>query len=59
MDHGFSEVVSSETLLQLTDQFVVLPFQATSCQLAGNTHTLYTFTVNLSAYALLLFCVCV
>ncbi|MCJ8749314.1 hypothetical protein PDJAM_G00174940 [Pangasius djambal] len=35
VDHGFSEVVNSEKLLQLTDRFLTLPFQATSCQLAG------------------------
>ncbi|KAK3507703.1 hypothetical protein QTP70_034715 [Hemibagrus guttatus] len=35
IDHSFFEVVNSEMLLQLTDQFLMLPFQATSCQLAG------------------------
>ncbi|XP_066515805.1 tudor domain-containing protein 7A isoform X2 [Hoplias malabaricus] len=35
MDHGFSEVVVREKILQLTDQFLTLPFQATNCQLAG------------------------
>ncbi|XP_051993911.1 tudor domain-containing protein 7A-like [Xyrauchen texanus] len=35
VDHGFSEVVSRKKLLQLLDQFLTLPFQATTCQLAG------------------------
>ncbi|XP_053474833.1 tudor domain-containing protein 7A [Ictalurus furcatus] len=35
VDHGFSEVVNSKKLLQLFDCFLTLPFQATSCQLAG------------------------
>ncbi|KAF5888686.1 tudor domain-containing protein 7A-like, partial [Clarias magur] len=35
VDHGFSEVVNREKLLQLVCQFLTLPFQATSCQLAG------------------------
>nr|XP_055061819.1 tudor domain-containing protein 7A [Misgurnus anguillicaudatus]XP_055061820.1 tudor domain-containing protein 7A [Misgurnus anguillicaudatus]XP_055061821.1 tudor domain-containing protein 7A [Misgurnus anguillicaudatus] len=35
MDHGFFEVVSRKKLLQLRDQFLTLPFQATICQLAG------------------------
>lgn len=52
MDHGFSEVVKSDKLLQLTDRFFTLPFQATSCQLAGNTHT---FNRYVSRYTLLLF----
>lgn len=38
MDHGFFEVVSRKKILQLRDQFLTLPFQATTCQLAGNTH---------------------
>ncbi|XP_022537427.2 tudor domain-containing protein 7A [Astyanax mexicanus] len=35
VDHGFSEVVGRKKLLQLTAPFLTLPFQATSCQLAG------------------------
>ncbi|KAI7810816.1 tudor domain-containing protein 7A [Triplophysa rosa] len=35
VDHGFSEVVSRKKLLQPSDQFLTLPFQATICQLAG------------------------
>ncbi|XP_072525674.1 tudor domain-containing protein 7A [Salminus brasiliensis] len=35
VDHGFSEVVGRDQLLQLADRFFPLPFQATSCQLAG------------------------
>uniref|UniRef100_A0A673FY39 Tudor domain-containing protein 7A-like n=1 Tax=Sinocyclocheilus rhinocerous TaxID=307959 RepID=A0A673FY39_9TELE len=35
VDHGFFEVVSRKKILQLRDQFLTLPFQATTCQLAG------------------------
>ncbi|XP_062865139.1 tudor domain-containing protein 7A isoform X2 [Trichomycterus rosablanca] len=35
VDHGFSEVVNRQKLWQLADRFLSLPFQATSCQLAG------------------------
>ncbi|XP_076869354.1 tudor domain-containing protein 7A [Brachyhypopomus gauderio] len=35
VDHGFSDVVSKEKLLQLTERFLTLPFQATSGRLAG------------------------
>lgn len=38
MDHGFFEVVSRKKILQLRDQFLTLPFQATTCQLAGNIY---------------------
>ncbi|KAF7686643.1 tudor domain-containing protein 7A [Silurus meridionalis] len=38
VDHDFSEVVTSKQLLQLTKQFLTLPFQATSGQLAGLEH---------------------
>ncbi|XP_016432219.1 tudor domain-containing protein 7A-like [Sinocyclocheilus rhinocerous] len=34
-DHGFFEVVSRKKILQLRDQFLTIPFQATTCQLAG------------------------
>uniref|UniRef100_A0A673GYL3 Tudor domain-containing protein 7A-like n=1 Tax=Sinocyclocheilus rhinocerous TaxID=307959 RepID=A0A673GYL3_9TELE len=37
-DHGFFEVVSRKKILQLRDQFLTIPFQATTCQLAGNLH---------------------
>uniref|UniRef100_A0A671RIF5 Tudor domain-containing protein 7A-like n=1 Tax=Sinocyclocheilus anshuiensis TaxID=1608454 RepID=A0A671RIF5_9TELE len=35
VDHGFFEVVSRKKILQLRDQFLTIPFQATTCQLAG------------------------
>ncbi|KAK9980696.1 hypothetical protein ABG768_000287 [Culter alburnus] len=35
VDHGFFEVVSRKKILQLRDQFLTLPFQGTTCQLAG------------------------
>ncbi|XP_043097426.1 tudor domain-containing protein 7A isoform X2 [Puntigrus tetrazona] len=35
VDHGFFEMVSRKKILQLKDQFLTLPFQATTCQLAG------------------------
>lgn len=38
MDHGFFEVVNGKKILQLRDQFLTLPFQATTCQLAGNIY---------------------
>uniref|UniRef100_A0A672S1I7 Tudor domain-containing protein 7A-like n=1 Tax=Sinocyclocheilus grahami TaxID=75366 RepID=A0A672S1I7_SINGR len=38
VDHGFFEVVSRKKILQLRDQFLTIPFQATTCQLAGNLH---------------------
>ncbi len=38
MDHGFFEVVSRKKILQLRDQFLTLPCQATTCQLAGTIH---------------------
>ncbi len=38
VDHGFFEVVSRKKILQLRDQFLILPCQATTCQLAGTIH---------------------
>uniref|UniRef100_A0A8C1H3H8 Tudor domain containing 7 a n=2 Tax=Cyprinus carpio TaxID=7962 RepID=A0A8C1H3H8_CYPCA len=35
VDHGFFEMVSRKKILQLRDQFLTLPFQATTFQLAG------------------------
>lgn len=35
LDHGFFDLVSRKTIFQLRDQFMTLPFQATTCQLAG------------------------
>uniref|UniRef100_A0A674DFE0 Tudor domain containing 7 a n=1 Tax=Salmo trutta TaxID=8032 RepID=A0A674DFE0_SALTR len=36
VDHGFSEVLSRTKLLELQKDFLKLPFQATTCTLAGN-----------------------
>uniref|UniRef100_A0A4W5NKB3 Tudor domain-containing protein n=1 Tax=Hucho hucho TaxID=62062 RepID=A0A4W5NKB3_9TELE len=36
VDHGFSEVLSRTTLLELQKDFLKLPFQAATCTLAGN-----------------------
>ncbi|RXN04874.1 tudor domain-containing 7A-like protein [Labeo rohita] len=50
VDHGFFEVVSRKKILQLRDQFLALPFQATTCQLAGlepfNTHAVVLKTLE-------------
>uniref|UniRef100_A0AAY4D2T2 Uncharacterized protein n=1 Tax=Denticeps clupeoides TaxID=299321 RepID=A0AAY4D2T2_9TELE len=35
VDHGFSEAVYKDTLLELDEQFLSLPFQASTCKLAG------------------------
>ncbi|KAL2078906.1 hypothetical protein ACEWY4_024650 [Coilia grayii] len=35
VDHGFSEVISQSKLLELNERFLRLPFQATTCKLAG------------------------
>ncbi|XP_051558217.1 tudor domain-containing protein 7A-like [Myxocyprinus asiaticus] len=58
-DHGFSEVVSRKKLLQLRNQFLTLPFQATTCQLAGlepfSTDAVVLKTLDLSAVGHTLF----
>ncbi|TRY85751.1 hypothetical protein DNTS_031927 [Danionella cerebrum] len=38
VDHGFFDVISKQKIFQLRDQFLTLPFQATTCQLAGLEH---------------------
>ncbi|XP_030636037.1 tudor domain-containing protein 7B [Chanos chanos] len=35
VDHGFSEVINKNKLLELHERFFRLPFQATKCKLAG------------------------
>ncbi|XP_062372752.1 tudor domain-containing protein 7B-like [Sardina pilchardus] len=35
VDHGFSEMVGRDKILRLDEQFLKLPFQASTCRLAG------------------------
>lgn len=37
VDHGFSEVISNTKVFELHEKFVKLPFQATTCRLAGES----------------------